>query len=350
MSGPPPLVALSELPDILQNPFALEELGRSEVPVIAVDLDGDAPPGAYQDTGYMLRSVRAVTVAVASVPVPPLLSELASQFDILLTTPDLAGEAMVPSSDPLAALQGVADAVAANPLAAVAMAELLRQRAYTSVPEALVLESLTYSMLQSGPEFGAWLSMREPAEMPPDPEEPVLVDRVGTSLAITLNRPHRANAFSAAMRDRLVEVLRVAVADTTLDGVVLRGAGRNFSSGGDLAEFGTAPDPATAHATRLLRSPAWWMARVGANARVHLHGACIGAGIEVAAFAGTVLARPDTTIRLPEVSMGLVPGAGGTVSLPRRIGPHRTAYLAITGTELNATDALAWGLVDRLED
>lgn len=350
MSATHPLVSISELHDVLQNPFALEELGTAEVPVIAVDFDGDTPPGTDDDLRYMLRSVRAVTVAVASAPVTPLLSELADHFDILVTTPDLAGEVLVPSPDPLHALGCVVEAVAANPLASVAMVELLRQRAYTSVPQALVLESLTYSMLQSGPEFAKWLSGRGPAEMPADADEPVLVDRLGTSLAITLNRPHRANAFNAAMRDRLVEVLRVAVADPSVDGIVLRGAGACFSSGGDLAEFGTAADPATAHATRLVRSPAWWMARIGADARVHLHGACIGAGIEVAAFAGTLLARRDTTVRLPEVSMGLVPGAGGTVSLPLRIGPHRTAYLAITGTELNAEAALAWGLVDRLED
>ena len=63
--------------------------------------------------------------------------------------------------------------------------------------------------------------------------------------------------------------------------------------------------------------------------RVHaeLHGTCLGAGIELPAFAGRVVAWPDTTFRLPEVAMGLVPGAGGTVSLPRRIGRQRTAWL-----------------------
>ena len=79
-----------------------------------------------------------------------------------------------------------------------------------------------------------------------------------------------------------------------------------------------------------------------------LHRACIGAGIELPAFAGTVLAAPDARVRLPEVAMGLVPGAGGTVSLPRRIGRHRTCWLGVTGAELDAEAALAWGLVDRI--
>jgi enoyl-CoA hydratase/carnithine racemase len=61
------------------------------------------------------------------------------------------------------------------------------------------------------------------------------------------------------------------------------------------------------------------------------------------------VARPDTVIGLPEVSLGLIPGAGGTVSLPRRIGRHRTAWLALTGRTIDAATARAWGLVDEIE-
>ncbi len=64
------------------------------------------------------------------------------------------------------------------------------------------------------------------------------------------------------------------------------------------------------------------------------------------AFARRVLARPDLSVRLPELSMGLVPGAGGTVSLPRRIGRWRTEYLALTGEPIGLATALDWGLVD----
>jgi enoyl-CoA hydratase/carnithine racemase len=75
----------------------------------------------------------------------------------------------------------------------------------------------------------------------------------------------------------------------------------------------------------------------------------MGAGIELAAFGRVVVAEPDTMIALPELALGLVPGAGGTVSLPRRIGRHRTALLALTAQPIEATTALAWGLVDRIE-
>ena len=80
----------------------------------------------------------------------------------------------------------------------------------------------------------------------------------------------------------------------------------------------------------------------------HLHGACAGSGIELPAFASRVVADPSTIISLPEVSLGLVPGAGGTVSLPRRIGRHRTALLGLSGLPVSAGTARAWGLVDEL--
>jgi enoyl-CoA hydratase/carnithine racemase len=81
-----------------------------------------------------------------------------------------------------------------------------------------------------------------------------------------------------------------------------------------------------------------------------VHGACVGAGVELPAFASRVVADPGARFRLPEVAMGLVPGAGGTVSLPRRIGRQRTCRLALTGEWLDAETALRWGLVDELAE
>ena len=81
---------------------------------------------------------------------------------------------------------------------------------------------------------------------------------------------------------------------------------------------------------------------------VRVHGSCIGAGVELPAFARRVVAAEGTTFRLPEVGMGLIPGAGGTVSLPRRIGRERTLLLALSGIDLPVGDALRWGLVDGL--
>ena len=81
---------------------------------------------------------------------------------------------------------------------------------------------------------------------------------------------------------------------------------------------------------------------------MRIHGSTFGGGIEMAAFAGRVVAGPDTRIALPEVSLGLIPGAGGTASLTRRIGRQRTAALGLLGTVIDASTALEWGLVDEL--
>ena len=75
----------------------------------------------------------------------------------------------------------------------------------------------------------------------------------------------------------------------------------------------------------------------------------MGAGIEMAAFAGRVVADEAAAISLPEIGIGLIPGAGGTVSLPRRIGRHRTALLALSGERISASTAVDWGLVDEID-
>ena len=79
-----------------------------------------------------------------------------------------------------------------------------------------------------------------------------------------------------------------------------------------------------------------------------MHGACIGAGVELPAFAARVVASEGAFFQLPELSMGLVPGAGGTASLPGRIGRQRTAWMALTGERVDLVMALRWGLVDEV--
>jgi enoyl-CoA hydratase/carnithine racemase len=150
------------------------------------------------------------------------------------------------------------------------------------------------------------------------------------------------------MRDALVDAFELVRADSSITRVHLRGEGPSFCSGGDLDEFGTFDDPASAHLIRLQQSAGRAIDAVGARVTAHLHGACVGSGIELPAFAAEVVADPATFVSLPEVMLGLVPGAGGTVSLPRRIGRHRTARLGLTGERIDAATALAWGLVDRI--
>lgn len=253
----------------------------------------------------------------------------------------------VPDVD--AALERISGIVAAVPRACVTLTALLRNQAERlDTVAVLAAESLAYSMLLDGPEFRQWRQDR-PLQTPLNEyDEPVKLSRNGSVLGITLNRPQRHNAFNRRLRDGLVEAFELVLADPSVEQVELRGHGPSFCSGGDLDEFGSAPPGSTAHLIRLDRSVGARIDRCGDRVAAHLHGACFGAGIELPAFAQQVVAAPDTSIRLPEIEMGLVPGAGGTVSITRRIGRWRTAYLALTAWPLSAGDALDWGLVDRV--
>ena len=247
------------------------------------------------------------------------------------------------------ALDRIAENVTECPITATTLALLLRGQHRLSVGEGLVAESSAYSVLQSGPEFAAWRAAH-PARVDKDDGPRTKVERDGDVLSITLTRPDRLNALDARMRDELVEALTLAAASPDVARVELRGEGKAFCAGGDLDEFGSRPDPATAHLIRLQRSVGRALSRLEKSTATYLHGACVGSGIELAAFTDWVVASADTQIALPEIGLGLVPGAGGTVSLTRRIGRLRTAWLAFSACSIDAVTAKSWGLVDDIRD
>jgi enoyl-CoA hydratase/carnithine racemase len=215
----------------------------------------------------------------------------------------------------------------------------------------VITESLAYSTLQAGGEFARWLAERGPATVPQLPE-PVQAHRDGNTLHVRFNRPQRHNAFSTDARAALLEALEVARLDPSVDEVVLGGNGRSFCSGGDLAEFGSFADPASAHLARTRHSPALVLdeltARLGRRCRARVHGQVLGSGLEMACYCGWVSCDPGAILGLPELALGLIPGAGGTVSITRRIGRWRTAYLVLSGRTIDPTTALSWGLVDEI--
>ena len=246
-----------------------------------------------------------------------------------------------------AALDAIEAAVTSTPLAASTLTTLLRDAARRPVDEGLLAESAAYSSLQAGPEFASWRASRPPRQRDDDAPR-VQMARDGDALHLTLTRAHARNALDTAMRDQLVDALLLVALDDSIREVHLRGDGPAFCAGGDLDEFGSRPDPATAHLVRLLQSAGRAIDAVADRVVAHVHGSCRGSGVELPAFAGRVVARADATFGLPEVSLGLIPGAGGTVSLPRRVGRHRTAWLALTGEAIDAPTARAWGLVDEV--
>lgn len=304
---------------------------------------------------------------------PPFLGELvvitspptASPASRAAATERLAGLPVVLVAAPGVALDDVADladlaavdddelatiaaAAAGAPLAAVSAAMLLRGSEARTVGESLHVESAVYSALQSGPEHARWRAAHVRRRRADDDAGRVGVERDGAVLRLTLQRPAVRNALDARMRDELVAALAIAEADPSLR-VEIRGDGPTFCAGGDLDEFGTTPDPATGHVVRLSRSVAASLHRLSDRTAVFVHGHSAGSGVELAAFAGRVVANPDATFALPELALGLVPGAGGTVSLPHRIGRHRTAHLLFTGGPIDATTARSRGLVDEID-
>jgi enoyl-CoA hydratase/carnithine racemase len=300
-------------------------------PVLSVDLSSPPPSIDPSDLATAIHALPLVLAGVADGEVGGAAAQFAPLLDVVVADP--------------AAVEAT---VAEFPLASVCLVLALRSTLPLGIPAALVAESAAYSVLQAGPEFARWRRSRPRRAVPVDDGPVVELCRDGDTIRITLRRPRRHNAFNTAMRDQLHAALLVPASDDSVRRVVLQGAGPSFCSGGDLDEFGSLPDPATAHVTRLARSSGALLASIADRTEVRLHGACMGAGIELPAFASRIVADPAAVIALPEVGLGLMPGAGGTVSLPRRIGRQRTAELALTRVRIDTPTAKSWGLVDEI--
>jgi len=316
------------LKDLMRQPNWADSSGEV---CLTVDLSG---------AKYSREEVGAISQWLRRQPVPVigLMNDdmrVADAFDLLVGTESEA--------------EKLASHIAQHPQACAVLVQVTRVTLSLPVIAALAVESLGYATLQGGDEFAHWLAGRE-ASLTHDSRNsvPVVMERTGNELSILLDSPNNRNALSVLMRDGLSEAFQLVAMDDSIERVVVSGAGPCFSAGGDLTEFGTSRNVAEAHRIRQLKMPAQYLAEAAQRYRFDLHGACIGAGIELPAFAGHISATRDAFFRLPELAMGLIPGAGGCVSIPRRIGRHRTNYLAVTGMDLSAEVALSWGLIDEL--
>ncbi|MGW4911192.1 enoyl-CoA hydratase/isomerase family protein [Streptomyces sp. NPDC004270] len=355
-------LSLTELAAGAADADLLDARAKPSRPLLVVDLDPATAAPTAADLEQAVHRARAsdrLLVGRTLRQVPPCPETLLNALDLTLVrapgdrlcATDAAGHpATVAVTDPAAEAEFLRARAAEQPQAALVLRQVLVTAGRLPVPQALDLESLAYSTLLGGAGFAGWLAARGPRPAPPRATgDPVLAYREGGLLRITLNRPERRNAHGAELRDALAAALDIAVWDETVREVVLDGNGPCFSSGGDLDEFGAAGDLATAHLIRTRAGAAARLHALGGRLTARIHGTCVGAGIELPAFATRVLAAPGTTVRLPELSMGLIPGAGGTVGIPHRIGRRRTLYLALGGRPVPAERALAWGLVDRIE-
>ena len=330
-----PVLTQPELIELASSPYSFAPSPFEARPALLVESaashDNLSPPEQQAVTAWLLRQACPV-IAIGKHTADPWRDV----YDVVV------GHA----EDAAALLANIQRA----PLAAMVLVQTLRTTASLPPAQALTVESLAYATLQGGREFRAWSAANppQPALATASEAPAVLLERNDDHLEIRLNRPAQRNALSVEMRDALVEALQLVIADASLASARVSGVGDCFSSGGELAEFGTTPDPASAHAIRSLRLPAALLTQCASRVEFHLHGACIGAGMEIPAFAQRVTAAPKTFFQLPEIRFGLIPGAGGCVSLPRRLGRQRTAWLALSARRINAATALEWGLVDAL--
>jgi len=179
--------------------------------------------------------------------------------------------------------------------------------------------------------------------------ETVIYERIGNIGYVTLNRPRVLNVYSVQMRDDLYEVLNAIKVDDEIRVVIIRGAGdKAFCAGADLSEFLTAPSVVKARDIRLLRD-LWGLFRSMPQPLIAaLHGYVLGSGMEIALFCDIRIAAENAVFGLPEMGLGIIPGAGGTQTLPRIIGLSRSLDMLLTNRRLNAREALDSGLVSRV--
>ena len=165
---------------------------------------------------------------------------------------------------------------------------------------------------------------------------------------ISLNRPRVLNAYNIEMRDDLYQVLGAVRDDPEVRVAILRGEGRAFCAGADLTEFGTAPSLAVARQVRWERDVWGSFLSVTKPLVAAIHGYCLGSGVEIALLCDIRIASIDAVFGLPEVSLGMIPAAGGTQTLPRTLGIARALELLLTRRRIGAAEALGMGMVTRM--
>jgi enoyl-CoA hydratase len=177
-------------------------------------------------------------------------------------------------------------------------------------------------------------------------EQLVLAETDGHVAVLTLNRPKALNAISPALIDELIAHLERCEADEQIRVIVLTGSARAFAAGADIkAMVDESPS-----GMLLGRSIERW-SRVAATRKpliAAVSGYAFGGGCEIALMCDIIVASETAQFGLPEINLGIMPGAGGTQRLTRAIGPQRAMELILTGATISAQEAYQYGLVNRV--
>ncbi len=169
--------------------------------------------------------------------------------------------------------------------------------------------------------------------------EVVRLEKRGEIALITVDNPP-VNALGQAVRQGLLQAFRAAEADAAVRAVVLACAGNTFIAGADIKEFGKPPQaPALPDVIDAIEA-------CGKPSVAVIHGTALGGGLEVALGCHYRIARKDAQVGLPEVKLGLLPGAGGTQRLPRLAGVAKALEMIVSGQPIGAAEAVAHRIVD----
>lgn len=171
-------------------------------------------------------------------------------------------------------------------------------------------------------------------------------EREGDIAWVTLDRPERLNAVSMEMRDMLWGILTALRDDPTVRCAVFTGAGdRAFSAGADITEFGSAPSLMDARLARQQRDIWGVMSTLPIPLIAAVHGFAFGAGCEMSMYCDLRVAADDAKFALPEVTLGYIPSAGGTQTVPRHVPSTEALRMVTSGVPIDAQEALRAGLV-----
>jgi enoyl-CoA hydratase/carnithine racemase len=173
------------------------------------------------------------------------------------------------------------------------------------------------------------------------------VERGEEVARIFLNRPEKANALTSAMLEQLAAAIAGLAQDSGLRAVVVAGRGKTFCGGADVDELKSlTPQTAAAFVSRI-HEVCKALRDLPVPVIARLHGAAIGAGLEIAAACDLRIAAEGTKFAMPEVRLG-IPSVVEAALLPRLMGSGRAAWLVLTGEAIDARRALEWGLIEEV--
>lgn len=355
-------IALRDLYTLLErreNPT-----GSAARPVVFVDLDDlqSFSPDEAALLAHRMPDDLRVYIGVRTRPLPtPLIGPGQQVLERLTTTlspqvgalapgapqgPRSAISAVVRVADPLASAARIAEQARRTPDAVHVVDTALRIAERSAPRETLILESNWYTSLLAGPEYAD--ALRASGGSIVGPPADVVTERDRERRLISMRWLTPASGMDHGVRLAVAHALLEARREDAFE-IVLRADGPDFCAQALPDDDPSQRGDRHAYLTRLHQHvgvAAWLVHR---RLTAHVHGAVSSAGLEVAAFAQHVSAAPDARFSVPHVGFGLCFGAGGTVSLTRRIGRWRTAYLALSGAEIDASTALRWGLIDAIE-